>query len=495
MKAVPLPDERTAPIDEDRCDILDNPRAQPSWRAGLEITVLAALGTVAAVLAGVGLPALALAPLLAGLRYGAAGGIACAALQCAALFAAAHSDAAITAPTGAVILGWLIAGLVPGQFCDAWTRRVRHLEQRARDASLRLGALARAYHVAIASHDQLQRELPGSPASLRDALEALARELDALDARAIGTLGERMLTLLRAHAAVRAASLHPVDSAGRIGPAVAMIGLEAAQPDDPLLREAVRRGDVVSVRDLPLAATDDLPSIFGPRIRAERGTRNENSSGGGNPGGMTTLVAIPLVDVTGRVHAVVAVHDLPFLFLHHDTLTLFAVLGAHLGDVMARLVRPVDSQATRAFCTSVSRALGQARRHAIPGALAVVELAAAPGEHPPRLLACFLAAQRRITDQAEVIVGDDGIVRVVVLLALAGAPGLRSYLARLDELARARARELGVRVTVRLRGWSLHDAPLPRDPRELAASLVTLLGDADPSSETSASRRRHGLVA
>jgi hypothetical protein len=535
MKAVSLPDDHCPSLDEDRSDTLDSPRAAPSWRAGLEIAVLASLGAAVGALADVGLPALALAPLLAGLRYGAAAGIACAALQTAALLSAAHGHAAVASPTGPAILGWLIAGLVPGQFCDAWTRRVRCLEQRARDAGLRLGALARAYHVAVASHDRLQRELPGSPSSLRDALEALARELETLDPRAIpretppvplaasgsapaaprlrpaiprgtpappaeppaprlrsaippetiaalpadpsgsaslaprlrsaiGEGGERILALLRAHAAVRAASLHLVDAAGRVGPAVAMLGLEAAPADDPLLREAVRRGEVVSVRDLPLA--------------------------------VTALVAVPLVDVSGRVHAVVAVHDLPFLFLHHDTLTLFAVLGGHLGDLMARtLARPIDAHASRAFCTSVSRALGEARRHAVPGALAVVELRAAPGEHAPRLLACFLAAQRRVTDEAEIIVGDDGVVRVVVLLALTGAAGLRSYLARLDELARTRARELGTRCAVRLRGWSLHDAPLPRDPRELAAGLTTLLEEADLSSETSASRRRHGLVA
>src|SRR5262249_18054078 len=162
--------------------------------------------------------------------------------------------------------------------------------------------LARAYHLVVASHEQLRRELPSTPSSLRDALEALAREVvESPGARAIdtlgalGALGGRILDLFRVHAAVRAATLHLVDADGRVGSAVATVGTETPCQDDPLVCEAVRCGEVVSVRDLPAAAS--------------------------------TLVAVPLADVRGQVHAVVAVHELPFLHLHDDTLTLLALLG------------------------------------------------------------------------------------------------------------------------------------------------------------------------
>jgi hypothetical protein len=120
---------------------------------------------------------MALAPLLAGVRYGSCFGVACAVAQVAMVSAAAHWYGALDAPTGQPILGWLLAGLIPGQFCDAWRRRLHQLAARACDATQRLDALARAYHVTRASHDQLQREIPGSPSSLRDALEALARDI------------------------------------------------------------------------------------------------------------------------------------------------------------------------------------------------------------------------------------------------------------------------------------------------------------------------------
>jgi hypothetical protein len=232
-----------------------------------------------------------------------------------------------------------------------------------------------------------------------------------------------------------------------------------------MIREAVRLGEVVSVRDLP--------------------------------GAGAALVAVPLVDVAQRVHAVVAVHELPFLFLHGDTLTLLAVLGGHFGDLMVRARAAehavVNARATRGFCASVSRALAEARRCAIPSALAIVELAPSGSEHPPRVLACSLAAHRRITDEAEIVLGTDGALRVVVLLRLAGASGLHSYLARTEAVARDHA--LAGRCAIRVAGWSLDEAPLPGHPRALAAALASWLHSADPSEDSSTARRRHGLVA
>jgi hypothetical protein len=217
------------------------------------------------------------------------------------------------------------------------------------------------------------------------------------------------------------------------------------------------------------------------------------------PGGSGALVAIPVADVAGRVHAVVAVHELPFLFLHQDTLTLFAVLGGCLGDVMARArdaSRVVEAQPTRAFCASVRRAIQELRRYGIPAALAIVELEASPGEtQTPRLLARCVAAHRRLTDDAEIVVGRGRTVRVVILLKLTGAIGLQSYLARLEKVARTRAQELGTCCEIRLRGWSLEEVPLPTRGRQLEAGLAALLNNAELASGAAHVRRRRGLLA
>jgi len=462
----PPPLHERFPLEDCLDDAVGAPRSAPTWRGWLEAAVLAALSVAAIAIAGLAPPWLAVAPLLAGARYGSSIGVACAAAQIAALSAASRSGVAIDAPSGQAILGWLLAGLVPGQFRDAWMRQRRRLETCAHHASQRLAGLARAYHLIAASHDQLQRELPGSPSSLRDVLEALGRDVvESSGARTLDALGGRILSLFRVHAAVRAATLHRVDGEGRIAPACATLGPAPASADDPLIREAVRLGEVVSVRDAPATAA--------------------------------VLVAVPLVDVARRVHAVVVVHELPFVFLHDDTLALFAVLGGQFGDLLVRAETAehavVNLRASRGFCASVSRSLVDARLSRIPSALAIVELAPSPGEHVPRVLACLLAAHRRITDEAEIVIGTDGALRVVILLRLADGPGLHSYLARSEALARGH--ELGSRCAIRVRGWSLDEAPLPSHPRALAAALAGWLHSADPSEDSSTVRRRHGLVA
>src|SRR5207237_4097049 len=114
----------------------------------------------------------------------------------------------------------------------------------------RLEGLGRAYLALKVSHDQLQREAPGRPASLRDALAAFQRRLaERPDADSIESLGDDILALFSEHAFVRAATLHPVDGKGQAGPAIASLGVLVAAEHDPLVRQAARQGMTTSIRD------------------------------------------------------------------------------------------------------------------------------------------------------------------------------------------------------------------------------------------------------
>lgn len=296
------------------------PGAVPGWQAWLETAALCALAVAAGAIADGhttaslssrrGFAWFALAPLLAGLRHGAGRGVACGAAQAGALAIAVHyGRAPPDAPLAEIALGWMVAGLVPGQFRDAWTRRLRAAEGEAGELRFKLGAFVQGYHAMKVSHDRLQREVPGSPVTLHDALEAFQRELgDRAEPGPVEAFGGRVLALFRDCASVRAATLHPVDRHGAVGPAAAALGPpgggEGRGDGDLLLREAVRLGQVVSVQEVPA--------------------------------GRDVLAAVPLVDMDRRVHAVVAIRDLPFLALQDDTLTLLAVLGGYAGAVLAR---------------------------------------------------------------------------------------------------------------------------------------------------------------
>jgi hypothetical protein len=308
---------RTDPFQDESCERREAP---PAWQAWLETAALAGAAVTAGALVDAsdpfllrrGYPWLALAPLLAGLRYGAGHGVVCGAAQVVAL--ALASRCGRTSPAGSlaeIALGWLVAGLVPGEFRDAWVARRRRLEACADALRLRLDRLSRAYHALEASHDRLERETGGA-STLRDALDALHRELATRpEAAAVESMGGRILALLGDHASVWSATLHPVDAEGRAGPAVATLGAGADARGDPLVREAARRGEVVSVRELPA--------------------------------GSGVLAAVPLVDVRGRVHAVVAVRDMRFVALNAETLALLAVVGGQLGELVSRPLPPRSS--------------------------------------------------------------------------------------------------------------------------------------------------------
>jgi hypothetical protein len=275
---------------------------------------------------------LTLSPLLAGLQYGSTRGLATAAIQALALAAAWKSGITQVPDTLAeIVLGWLVTGLLAGEFRDAWRRRTGQLEAFGEHARCRLESLGRAYLALKICHDRLRRASPPGSATLRDALSGFRRELAEHPERAsLECLGDRILTLFAEHAFIRAATLHPVDRKGRPGPAIAVLGSAAEAQADPLVCRAARSGLTVSVRD------------------------------GGHAG--SVLVAVPLIDAACRAHAVVAVRDLPFLALHQETLELLAVLGGRLGDSIAH----AQARPSRAIAPAPAPSIG-----APPQALAV----------------------------------------------------------------------------------------------------------------------------
>jgi hypothetical protein len=286
----------------------------PAWQAWLETAALAAALVAIGVLLDRrdpfllqrGFSWLTLAPVLAGLRHGSTRGLACGALQAVALAIASRFDLTpVPDSFMEMVLGWLVTALVAGEFHDSWLRRCRHSEASADQMRLRYEGLGRAYLALKASHDRLQRDTPGRPASLRDALAAFRCELaDRPELRSMEWLGGRILAFFCEHAFVRAGALHPVDARGRPGPAVASLGEGTGVEPDPLVSKAARDGMTMSVR---------------------------------NAGeGSHVLAAVPLVDAAGRVRAVVAVRDMPFVALHAETLKLLAMLGGHLGDLVSR---------------------------------------------------------------------------------------------------------------------------------------------------------------
>ncbi|TMA27372.1 MAG: hypothetical protein E6J78_10225 [Deltaproteobacteria bacterium] len=315
---------------------IERREAAPTWQSWLEIA-----GLVGALLAVGGLidahdPFLVrrefswfiLAPLLAGLQYGASHGLLCGAAQALALAIAWKAGiTSVPDSIAQVVLGWLAAGLLAGEFHDAWQRRIRRVEASSERLRTRLTSLGRAYLALKVSHDELEREGPGRPASLRDALASFQRALAGRsDSASLESLGDLILALFAEHAFVHVATLHPVDAKGQPGAAIATLGPASTGESDPLVHKAARQGVTTSVRD---------------------GTE-----------GAQVLAAVPLVDFKCRVHAVVAIRDMPFVALHGETLELLATLGGRLGDFLSQALvqAPQAARAPRSELVAVAPA-------------------------------------------------------------------------------------------------------------------------------------------
>ena len=134
---------------------------------------------------------------------------------------------------------------------------------------------------------------------------------------------------------------------------------------------------------------------------------------------------MPLVDVDGRVWAVLAVQELPFHALTQENLALYALMAGALADTLefGANVKSYDAKCTQRFEQRVRRCLVDARRHGVPASLVVfsVSNAARAGELLPRVL-----EERRGIDEACLALTPDGGLRLFVLLPLTDGQGRRS---------------------------------------------------------------------
>ncbi|HET6923588.1 MAG TPA: PelD GGDEF domain-containing protein, partial [Anaeromyxobacteraceae bacterium] len=140
-----------------------------------------------------------------------------------------------------------------------------------------------------------------------------------------------------------------------------------------------------------------------------------------------------------------------------------------------------------------SRAMEDAHGRGVPACLVMVDVRAAPGQVPAgHRLAARLAAQRRLTDDAAVLLDAGARAAVALLLRFAGADGLERYRARLEQFVRE---DLGAGAGISIRAWLLPDSFLPRRPSQVQAFLTDLAVEGTSRTRERGSRRRHAALA
>jgi hypothetical protein len=394
-----------------------------------------------------------LAPMLAGLRHGFMAGFGSAAALAFALVGCWRTGA-MPVPGNPLQLtvALLLTGMLSGQFAHLWATQARRIGGIYTYQRQRFDEFARSYQLLKVSHDNLEERSAAARGNVRTALATLRSELlrapgsdSALAARA-----PLVLEVFQAFGHVQAAALLPVTSNHIEAPCATMGRVDERIALDPLVGLAVKARRVVSVSHLGReTATADIKTVL--------------------------AVAIPLVDVDGRVWAVLAVQELPFFALTQENLSLYALMAGALADTLefGANVKSYDAKSTARFEQRVRRCVVDARRNGVPGSLVVfsVSNAARASEVLPRVL-----EERRGIDEACLALTPDGGLRLFVLLPLTDGRGAEAYLRRLD-----RAMQQKLRVSLSDRGIKLIQAVELSDPASNAA-LTQLKLLAEPKS-------------
>lgn len=352
------------------------------------------------------LSALVLSPLLLGLHYGFAAGTGSAVLTAGALAGLAHFKPDLLADFPKVqVIALLLVGMCAGQARDRWAAQVRRLSSLSHYHQTRLQQFSGAYQALQVSHAQLERRLGGGTVSLRTALQRLKlREpvLDSAKKEPLGGIGPWLLDIMVETGHLHTAAVYAMNERGGLHlPAVASVGRDSGLSlFNPLLRETLRSGMLTSVQAGHEAVHEHV------------------------------IAVVPLVDASGHIHGVVSINDMPFLSVHQDTFEMLALLGRHIGDILARRTRSLsDGRDTWGLHQSLERNLADARRHGLPAALVACKIIDAAQRE-----ACIthLCQNSRGLDQNWIATNRKGQPVVLTLLPLTDEAGVKSYLERLQ---------------------------------------------------------------
>ena len=285
---------------------------RPLWQWGetLAISVLALLLSYRIVpedpLNTLGFPWIWIAPLLLALRYGVLMGIVSVLVfLCGWLIWATGHSLPYTLFPRLTFLGGALIVMISGEYGSVWVTRARRIEELQHYTEQRLELLTRRLYLLSLSHDRLEQDLIGRPASLREGLKELNRIVPAEG----GLPGaELYLSLVVRQCNLSIAGLHAVES-NQLKPApVASAGaFTPADISDPLIAHCMRTGELVHINTEENLT--ELPSRY--------------------------LVAVPAKTSDGRIVAIMAVEKMPFFALQTENMQTLSVLSSYYADTIA----------------------------------------------------------------------------------------------------------------------------------------------------------------
>jgi len=398
-------------------------------------------------------PWLILAPLLPALRYGFQHGFV-SALGLVALLALAWREGLFTGSAfpAELAVGLLIIGMLSGEFADNYRRRLNQQRVINDYQRLRLDEFTRNYHLLKVSHDRLEHRLAASGHSLRGALLELRKHLAPGNDNDLASRAQHIMAIFTSFGWVQVAALYAVHNQRMVIRPLAMSGqIGAVDPFDPMIRRALVEGRMAT-------------------LAQDRLIRDEAS-------GRELLAVVPLVDVTGHVWAILCIREMPFIALQEENLRLFAVLGGHIGDILAAAQHQNGPEPElSAFMTDLRRALIDHRQHGLP---AVILTLVFPADHPDaeEMVQLFISQSRGLDRTWQ---PSDDPRLLFLLMPLTHLEELPPYRNRLDRALAERFGQGMEALGIRLHAHALNRRDDPDTLLETLRETVADTGHTDP---------------
>lgn len=356
------------------------------------------------------------APALLALRYGVLPGLASVALLAAVWAAERAAGLLRPEPPTLYFMGALLLTLVCGEFASIWNARLRRVESTYRYAREKLDRLTRQHYLLLLSHERLEQDQLSRPMTLRAALLRI-RALTAAQDGAGGAPPDlpglpAMAAMLAQFCQLEVAAFHAcAGGEPEPQPRAAIGAARPLDPADPMVQQCLERKAMAHVR------TDGLAGAPGARY----------------------VVVAPVIDQEGRLLALFAIEQMPFLALHEEALSTLAVLLGYYADSLqvsrqARVVQRALPSCPIEFAAELTRVHRMLVGQGVPSSLVLLRF----GSHPDSAtFGALLRRQLRDLDTVWELPPRRGatvpVPDLLVLLPLAGAAGAQGALARLEQ--------------------------------------------------------------
>lgn len=351
---------------------------------------------------------LMLGPLLSGLRYGFVYALSSVILLFVGGMVAQKLHYAWASGTGAhLYLGLLFVAVAAGEFRDYWYRRLKRLNAVAHYLDERMTEITRAFNMLKSSHDRLE-QLMASRTSLRDSLLNIRQQilLSTPDQEGKG-LGLLILKSLAEFGSLQGASLHAIDpKTQQVNPTpMAVIGPKITlNVHDSLIQKMLLERQTVSLKlDLLTQHDEEL------------------------------LLAIPLIDVYGKMWGLVAVNKMPFREFKEDNIQLLAILSGYVGDLVRirmQSAQHIGNAELLYFYVQVHRCMQDVINHNIPACL--LGMVCKDPQYNESFMQ-IVSRQQRDLEQLVVMNNQQGQLVVLCVFPLTNSQGIEKYCAKFNQ--------------------------------------------------------------